>query len=113
MNKTLLAAAAAGFALSAQTDAAPKKSKKVECFGVTSQQAGSGACSVKQPQIDAARSHFQGQYTNAVEVECKGNNSCKAGVHLAWVPKKSKADCFEEKGFLIEKKDGKLQIVEK
>lgn len=113
MNKALLAAAAAGFALSVQVDAAPKKAKKVECFGLPSQKAGSGACVVSKAHIAAAQKHFKGQYTKAVEVECKGNNSCKAGEHLAWTSKKSKSDCLKAKGFLIEKKDGNLHVVDK
>ena len=113
MNKALLAAAAAGFALAGSTEAAPKKVKKVNCFGLPSQKAGSGACVVTKEQIKAAQMHFKGQYTKAVEIECKGNNECKSQVHLAWEPKKSKAECLDAKGFVFEKSGDGLKVVEK
>ena len=55
-SKHLLAAAIAGVALgsSPSTDAAPKKQKKVECFGVNSC-SGTGKCVVTEDMIKEAK----------------------------------------------------------
>ncbi|MBQ49344.1 MAG: hypothetical protein CMP10_18340 [Zetaproteobacteria bacterium] len=116
MKKSLLAAAAAGIALGAQVasseaEAAPSKKKKIECFGANGC-SGKGACVVSDEQIKLTQDKYKGKYKKSVAIECKGNNACGAPNHLAWIPKKTDAECFKAGGFIFKKVKGKLVIQE-
>ena len=105
MKLELLAAAAAGIALSTGVSAhAP--GNRVKCFGVNSCHA-QGACTVTKQQIAAAQEAFPGQYTKSITTSCSGQNKCGAPNHLAWISKDSTKKCFDAKGFIFEK--GKIK----
>lgn len=116
MKSEIIAAISGGMivgSLAQNVEARPaKKSKAVNCFGLNKKK-GDGACAVSEEQIKLAQSTFKGQYKKAETFECKGNNSCGAPDHLAWISNPSKSDCLQAGGFIFKKGEGSKLIIEK
>jgi hypothetical protein len=102
------------FSAIADDTAMPKSGEKyVRCFGINKCK-GINACGVKNAEIKLANKVYDDKYKNSKAISCSGSSggSAEKG-HLAWVARPDEDVCFEQGGFVFEKKDDKLVIREK
>lgn len=121
MNKKqeLIAAAIAGITLGLAQQGVAAGAKKAEtppadtgaeCYGINTCK-GTNQCGVGTPFIKAVEEKFPGKFKGAKVLDCANSNQCAAAKgFLAWIPTKSKDECFAAGGF-ISGKDAKGNVI--
>lgn len=120
LKDSLIAAAAAGFALGlasqhsellAEEAAVKPPPKNDQCFGINSCK-GKNSCGVSKEQIKVANEKFKNKYTKSKSLECSGTSSgsAKKGV-LAWVQKNDAEECLKAGGFVFEKDSARTLVI--
>lgn len=92
--------------------AVPKKGEKpANCFGINTCK-GKNGCNLNASQIELSNKVYANKFSKSVPIDCAGFSDCSSqSGHLAWISKKSEKECFDEGGFVFEKKDGNILVI--